>query len=252
MKKIYVKLTMDVIMLLTVVLFYSKNLISMSFHEIGGVLLCGIFLVHIGLNHRWVECVARRFFDKTLPAKTRVQFIVDVMLLVCFALIAVSGIMISKVLFSGVSSGGIGWKMIHFFVSALTIVLLGIHIGLHADYIRNVVRKTVKLPQRISAFLMTAFIIATISFGSYSMATNSFSRWITMPFGVTANAEQRPGNIAKGQGAKEGRGQEQKGDKQDREIDFGRIVWHSVSYGSMILTFAFITAGAQKILKRKA
>ena len=44
-RKIYVKLTLDLVLLVLLALMYQKRAISMQFHEWGGIALCGLFLL---------------------------------------------------------------------------------------------------------------------------------------------------------------------------------------------------------------
>lgn len=46
---------------------------------------------------------------------------------------------------------GLGFlKQWHAFFSAVSVILVGIHIGLHGTFIRNAVKKFIPLPQRIA------------------------------------------------------------------------------------------------------
>ena len=49
-KKTYLKMGLDLILFLLLALMYRKNAVCMRFHEIGGLVLCGLFLLHKGLN----------------------------------------------------------------------------------------------------------------------------------------------------------------------------------------------------------
>ena len=44
-RKIYVKLTLDLVLLVLLALMYQKRAISMQLHEWGGIALCGLFLL---------------------------------------------------------------------------------------------------------------------------------------------------------------------------------------------------------------
>lgn len=117
MKKKVVKICLDVIMAVVLLLMYRKNVLGLRFHEVGGLLLCGLFLIHTLLNSKWVSAVGRNFFSKSLAVKTRLKYSIDVLMLVCVVFIAVSGIMISKVLFPGLGGGGMFWKAGHSFAA---------------------------------------------------------------------------------------------------------------------------------------
>ncbi|MEA4816901.1 MAG: DUF4405 domain-containing protein [Lachnospiraceae bacterium] len=174
------KLLLDVLMLIVFVLMFDKESLGMSFHEIGGLILFGIFLLHILINHKWVCNVSRRFFSKGLPAKVRLRFIVDLLLLISFIFIGISGILISKVVFDFHAAEG--WKAVHYFASACTLVLMGVHLYLNASFIASPFKKYVKSPQRVLKGLGILFATAVFAFGVYNIGQTKFSEWITMPF----------------------------------------------------------------------
>lgn len=192
------KYLLDVTMLLLLVLMYDKMAVSMAFHEIGGLFLIGLFIIHLLFNGKWIAAVTQRIFSKKTPAKIRLGYCVDALLLAAFALVGISGVLISKELFS--FYGGNAWKTVHYSASAFAILLMGVHLGLHWSMIRA---KLMKKNAAIKRGARVAALCLVLGFGAYSMATTSFVQWLSMPF-QTASGEL-PGND--GEGFNEGRGQ---------------------------------------------
>ena len=201
------KYLLDAVMLLLLVLMYDKNAISMSFHEIGGLFLLGLFVIHLLFNGKWISAVTKRLFGKQTPGKVRLGYCVDALLLVAFAFIGVSGVFISKELFS--LHGGNAWKTVHYFASAAAILLMGVHLGLHWNMLRmKLLGAFAKRGAHIAGIVALCLVML---FGVYSMATTSFVRWLTMPFSA-ANTQFPGGNSegagqGSGEGAGKGRGQ---------------------------------------------
>lgn len=250
MKKNIAKLLLDGLMLAAVTLFYSKHTFGMQFHEIGGLALCGVFLVHLTVNARWVRGVTARLFQKTLPWKTKLGYAVNTLLLLCFALIALSGILISKTIFTGISGDASVWKPLHYFAAALTIVLLGVHIGLHADFLRGMGRKLLRLPRPLSSVLLTAALVLVVSFGGYQMVTGSFARWLSAPFTQSTHTGQQQGQKPEGAG-EQNRNRGKGGARQEGGSAGGvaQALTQGAVYGSMILGTAFVTAGGEHLLR---
>jgi hypothetical protein len=182
LKKNIVKIILDIVMALLLILMYSKNVISMTFHELGGLIACGIFIIHMALNWKWVVGVTKRFFDLTLPVKTIIGYIVNVLLFFSVSFIAVSGIMISKTLFPGSGTGGMFWKTGHYFMASCALILVGIHLGLHWPFIRGMFAKLLKLPRKIAKPAGILLLAAVIVFGAWSLASTSFTGWLSAPF----------------------------------------------------------------------
>jgi hypothetical protein len=251
-KKNIVKIALDTVMILLLILMYNAKVISITFHELGGLIVCGLFLIHKALNIKWITRVTQRLFDKTLPLKTKVGYAVDALLLIAVTFIAVSGIMISKVLFSGTSSG-ILMKPLHYFAAAVAIVLVGIHLGLHWDFIAAMFKRRIRLPRSAAITLSALFLTAIISYGAYSMAMTRFTAWIAAPFSSAAVQDSglgKPGGQTPGNGM--GHGGEGGGFKDGGEfhgtgapgtasVNFTQILSVVASFGSIVGCFAAAT-----------
>lgn len=66
-----------------------------------------------------------------MPLRFQIGFVVDLLLIVCFLWIGGSGILCSHTIFTWISSQNVLFKLSHMFVGGLSVILLGIHIGLH-------------------------------------------------------------------------------------------------------------------------
>ena len=71
-KKTLWKILLDICMLSPLVLMYQKRVISMCFHEVGGLILFALFLLHNALNWKWIKAVSARIFQRSLPPRSRV------------------------------------------------------------------------------------------------------------------------------------------------------------------------------------
>ena len=176
------KLVLDAIMLVLLVLMYKKQVISLSFHEIGGLTLIGLFVIHHLVNARWIGSATKRFFRKGTPGMVRARYLVDALLLVTFLTVGVTGILINKTLFEIHVAGNA--KTLHYFASALAIILMGVHLGLHADYIFG---KLFRAGANKLAKLTTAVALAClVAFGGYSLFTTQFVRFLAAPVQAAA------------------------------------------------------------------
>ncbi len=189
MKKNIVKIVLDISMFVLLLLMYRKDALGISFHEVGGLIVCGLVLVHLGLNWRWVFGVGRRLFGKTLSVKTRIGYLVDALLFISTAFVAVSGIMISKT----IHYLDIGQRRFLENGPLLRrrrgLVLLGVHIGLHWPFIRNFFARFLRLPRIVARPLGIICLAAILIYGGYSMAESNFAGWLSGPFTASALSE---------------------------------------------------------------
>jgi hypothetical protein len=156
------KIIFDLIMLVLLVAVYCAQPTGIPAHEYIGFAIYVFFIIHLLYNYKWVINVGKRFFDKTLTTRAKLNYAVDFLLLVSFVVIGISGIMISRVIFS-IRIMPL-WRQLHTIISAVSIVLLAFHIGLHGNMIINTVKTRIKLPYTvIKAMFLVVFIVILLA-----------------------------------------------------------------------------------------
>ena len=171
------KLALDAVMLVLLVLMYKKQVISLSFHEIGGLALTGLFVIHHLVNGRWIKAVTAKLFSKSTPALVRARYIVDVLLLVSFLTVGVTGVLINKTLFEIHVAGNA--KALHYFSAAISVLLMGVHLGLHAEYLFGKVFRS--KPKKLAKVALGVVLACMIAFGGYSLVTTQFVSFLAAP-----------------------------------------------------------------------
>lgn len=175
-KKNIVKYTLDVFLALGFMLLFDKMAIGIQLHEIIGLIMGGAVLIHLALNYKWVIGITKKLFSKKLSNRTRLCYILNVMLFICVILIVVSGVFISKTILTNISSTNPIWKGIHMGVSNITLILIGIHIGLHWNWIMNMSKKIFKfkLPDKFSKLISVVLVLVIFVFGCYNIHSEGF------------------------------------------------------------------------------
>ncbi|MFJ8245924.1 DUF4405 domain-containing protein [Peribacillus asahii] len=177
-KKNYVKFALDLIMALLFVLFFNKQVLGgLTFHEIAGLGFAAAYFTHIFLNLQWVKKVTLKLFDKKLPWKTRGNYLLNLLLLVSMSFIIISGVLISRVVFPNINVSNERWfQMTHISISFLVLALVGIHVGLHWQWVVNVWKKMWKYgPKRVwIGYVMKGVTVLILLFGLYEMSDTGF------------------------------------------------------------------------------
>ncbi|MGN0178733.1 MAG: DUF4405 domain-containing protein [Monoglobaceae bacterium] len=200
------KIILDIVMFLAALTLFSKQFISMEYHEIAGLVLTGLFIIHIAVNFKTMVGMAKKFIR--IPTALKVGLIVDILLVVCFAIVAVSGILISHTILTSISSGNTVFKMLHMFSGGLSVILLGIHIGLH------ICRKPIPTAAAIIASVLV------LCAGVYGAVNSGELRWLSMPF--TAAAQSEGGGIRPGTALNPGSGANQSDAGQGKGMHNGQ------------------------------
>lgn len=183
MKKIWYRILLDLILVVGAATLYSYRTISMSYHEIGGLVLFGLFVVHLIFNHKWIKSIFVKLFSPKMPLRTRILCVVDILLLLSWAVVIVTGAGISKAIFS---FHHMQWKMFHFFIAAVALILTGIHLGFHVKYLGMFFQKLfpIRLPKPAKIILIVVLSVAIVACGAVNYANSGMSRWLSAPFGM--------------------------------------------------------------------
>ncbi|WP_347940394.1 DUF4405 domain-containing protein [Peribacillus simplex] len=181
-KMMYVKLGLDILMAVTFVLFFNKQVLGgLTFHEIAGLAIAILFFTHVLLNWQWVKKVTIKLFDRKLPLATKFGYLLNVMLLITMTFIMISGIFISRVVFPNINVGNEQWfKISHISISFLALILVAAHVGLHWKWIINVFKNMInfKAPKPSLVILARVATVALLVFGGYQMYSTHFIRQV--------------------------------------------------------------------------
>ena len=194
MKKNVMKMMLDIAMIVILALLYNSHVAAMSFHEIAGIGLFGLFAIHCLINLKWIIAISKRFFSKSLSFKIRIGYIVNLFLAVTFIFEIISGICTSQVLFPAGSHSGV-WRGIHHFCGAVSIVLVGVHLGLHWSFVTGMIKKAIRVKSVAIRKIISMILLAIVLFfGVYNIASSSFANWFVEPFITQVKTETHTEN----------------------------------------------------------
>jgi len=141
-----IKIILDIFLTIVFLLLMDPRSVgSIAIHEWAGLGICVFFILHKALSWAWIKSVTKSFFSKT-PARVRLNYVLDILLLVGMTAIILSGMKIAKTIdFSWLPVGGNGmvWRFLHLSGSVLTLAVVGIHVGLHWSWIGSTARSIV-------------------------------------------------------------------------------------------------------------
>ena len=265
----YGKLFLDLILLVLLALMYQKRVISMDFHETGGLVLFGLFLLHKALNWQWIRAVTAGIFRRRV--KLSVRWLVDVLLLLAMTAVLITGLLISKTLPTAMV-GAYWLKPWHFFFAALSLALSGIHLGLHAGLLRGALWGKLPLPGRARTAVGALLLCVVFCFGTYSLVRTNYLSWFSQPmvsFSASPEAGHAPafeegghpegklpgGGSWEGKGPGGGKGLGKglgKGQGQEglHPVSPANVLQTAATYASILLWFAIVTAALETGVRR--
>ena len=274
MKKNTFKIIFDVVLALGTVLLYKKNVLGLGFHELAGIAICVLFIVHHLINRKWIAAVTKNLFSKTTPVKTRIEYIVDVLLCLAFLGVLITGIGISKTYLSALAFLGNKGKIWHFFFSGCALILTGIHIGLHWKWIFGTVlgKNKDRVPKPVHIICIVIFV-AMMAGGCYALCTSSMKRWISAPFTSSVSSQGQgvrkdqmmkergsnfngaseslsEGRLEKGKDKNTNNNMSERGVKQNQQISFKDVIFVILRFTGILIFFAGLTAVVEWLIKK--
>ena len=175
-RKTLVKLLLDVCMTILYLLLVFDINASSFFHEVAGIGIGFIFLLHVLLNRKMMQALHHGYRAKRLSFVKTVLYFSDLILPVGMILVIATGIVISQALFSFALSLDL-WMLlfnIHDVASYVCLGILGLHLLLHARYLKGVVRTMwekrpfVQMKRVFAGFATTTAIVCLCYFIAFS------------------------------------------------------------------------------------
>ncbi len=151
---------LDSLMFLAALIAFEPRVTGISIHEWLSLALGITLLVHLLWHWDWVIGVGKRYFQRLFHL-SRLKFGVDLLLLVAFVLVMLSGILISRSilpLFGIQTDHRSIWKAVHSLSADLSFILLAVHLGLNWDWILCVFKRYLWTPfaRRFSVLPLSA------------------------------------------------------------------------------------------------
>lgn len=139
-----IKFSLDCLLLVAFVLLMDpRSFYGLPFHEWAGIIIGVFFIAHIILSWRFVKTVTLRFFG-SIRGRTQLNYVLNVLLLVCMTLTIVSGLPIARSIdfsWMGFSrSSMMFWRTLHTSASMIVLLAIGVHLGLHWNWVMARVR----------------------------------------------------------------------------------------------------------------
>lgn len=174
MKKI--KIILDIIMLISMIALMKTNITGLQLHEILGICLFIIFIIHKIVNFKWIKSVGKNIFSKNMKRKPKIMFFLNMILFIFVTLNVITGIVISKFVLVSITVNDIGlFTMFHKFLAWWSLILIARHIGLHWENVVNCFErkyKGLKENKVLQIFFILLYIIVAIM-GIWSLSRSS-------------------------------------------------------------------------------
>ena len=176
-----IKIIVDVLMLIIMLLEFSKLYTGGVLHEVFGITLFILLVIHNILNISFYKNILKGKYTILRTIST----IVNIMFLICMLLTIILGIPISSELFKELKlNGNTTIRKLHTILGYWNLILLSIHLGFHFKIIFAKLKNKIKDKKNIkNLFYMVELIIVIfgiktmrdINLGAYLIGKSSFA-----------------------------------------------------------------------------
>lgn len=146
-------LLVDIVILIVFLVDYDPGITGLTLHEWIGIPLALIGMLHLLLHWKWVVETTRRVWGR-IVFQARLNYILNIALLIAMVLVIGSGFMISRQVlpFFGLSGvrGGF-WAWLHFTSADVVLWIVALHIALHWQWIVSALKRYIFQPIKPAA-----------------------------------------------------------------------------------------------------
>lgn len=175
------KIIVDILLLILMLIEYSKVYLSPEIHEIIGICLIILVAIHLLLNRKYIKAIPKGKYN----AKRSLELIVNIGFFIAFILTCVFGILSNQKILVFMNIGSLTTVYLHKILAYLTLILLGIHLGVN---LKGMFRKIeLKMNNKSLIYLINTILIII---GIYSIIDVDFYNHLIGNYGfsiVTGN-----------------------------------------------------------------
>ena len=166
-----IRLPIDIMMTLVSIVLMGGNYLFPAdiIHEILGVALFVLWMVHIALNRRWYGGIFRGKYN---PYRI-MQTVINCCILICTIFLMISGIILSNQLFTFLNiQSGLGFARIaHLLSSHWYYLFMSLHIGLHMG----------RLLQNVAAKILPRILLVLVcAYGLYAFIARGVWKYLVL------------------------------------------------------------------------
>ena len=167
----------DALMVAFLPMLMAYSLIGETFHEIAGTIMFVLFLLHQWFHRKWWKALTK---GRYTPYRIFIT-ILNIALLVLMFMQPLSGIALSKHLYTGLSLTGLAAaaREIHMLLAYWSYVLMSLHLGVHMDAMVKAISRKRKAYDTKPGFLKVASA-AISAYGIYAFIRRGFPGYMLM------------------------------------------------------------------------
>ena len=167
----------DALMVAFLPMLMAYSLIGETFHEVAGTIMFVLFLLHLWFHRKWWKALTK---GRYTPYRVFIT-VLNIALLVLMFMQPLSGIALSKHLYTGLSLTGLAAsaREIHMLLAYWSYVLMSLHLGVHMDAMVKAISRKRNVNDTKHGFLIVASAAISV-YGIYAFIRRGFPGYMFM------------------------------------------------------------------------
>ena len=167
----------DALMVAFLPMLMAYSLIGETFHEVAGTIMFVLFLLHLWFHRKWWKALTK---GRYTPYRVFIT-VLNIALLVLMFMQPLSGIALSKHLYTGLSLTGLAAsaREIHMLLAYWSYVLMSLHLGVHMDAMVKAISRKRNANGMKPGFLIVASAAISV-YGIYAFIRRGFPGYMFM------------------------------------------------------------------------
>jgi hypothetical protein len=165
------KMIVDILLLILMLIEYSKTYLPSEIHEIIGILLIVLVAIHLALNKKYLKTIKKGKYN----SRRKALLIVNVCFFISFDITCLFGILSSHYILPFLNIGNLTIISYHKILAYITLILLGIHLGFNLEKMfKKIDRKSIHLIELI-IIILGAYSFIQVDFYNHLTGNLGFS-----------------------------------------------------------------------------
>ena len=177
-RKQIVKIAVDIAMTAVLLLLMTYELIGQVSHELLGIIMFVLFILHHILNNRWTKNLIN---GKYTTLRT-LQTVLVVLVLFSMAGSIFSGVMLSRHIFSFLPfSDGLSFaRNLHMLSAYWGFVFMSLHLGFHWNMIMGMAKRLTKKPSVMQTWMLRIIALIIAGYGVYAFVKRDIGSYLLL------------------------------------------------------------------------
>jgi hypothetical protein len=174
------KLIVDILLFILMILEFSRNYMPTLWHEIIGIILLILVIIHLILNINYIKSINNGKYN----LRRTIMLIINILFMLFFFISMIFGILSSQEILTFLNIKNLNIIKLHKIFAYVSLLLMSLHLGINFSSMLGLVEK------KINKIVLILLSLLIIGFGIYSFIDLDFWNHITGKYGfsiVTGN-----------------------------------------------------------------